>query len=91
MDSPPGRAVTRQLGVPEATDLRRYEPGQPLLAGPALLGGAGPLHDAARAALHAAGATVLDVAPDDDGRLAALVFDAGELKTPADLRGLYEF
>jgi 3-oxoacyl-[acyl-carrier protein] reductase len=91
MDSPPGRAVTRQLGVPEATDLRRYEPGQPLLAGPALLGGAGPLHDAARAALHAAGATVLDVAPDDDCRLAALVFDAGELRTPADLRGLYEF
>ena len=40
LESPPGRFVAKQLGVPTAAPLRRYEPGQPLLDGPALLGGA---------------------------------------------------
>ena len=29
--SKPGRFVTKRLGVPEPTPLRRYEPGQPVL------------------------------------------------------------
>ena len=40
LESPPGRFVSKQLGVPQAARLRRYEPGQPLLDAPALLGGA---------------------------------------------------
>lgn len=40
LESPPGRFVAKQLGVPTPASLRRYEPGQPLLDGPALLGGA---------------------------------------------------
>src|ERR671916_659364 len=40
LESPPGRFVAKQLGVPTPAPLRRYEPGQPLLDGPALLGGA---------------------------------------------------
>ena len=40
LESPPGRFVAKQLGVPQAASLRRYEPGQPLLEEPALLGGA---------------------------------------------------
>jgi 3-oxoacyl-[acyl-carrier protein] reductase len=39
-NSPPGRFVTKRLGMPVPTTLRRYEPGQPALDGPALLGGA---------------------------------------------------
>ena len=37
-DSRPGRLVVRRLGLPEPAPLRRHAPGQPLLAGPALLG-----------------------------------------------------
>jgi 3-oxoacyl-[acyl-carrier protein] reductase len=40
LESSPGRFVAKQLGVPTAASLRRYEPGQPLVDGPALLGGA---------------------------------------------------
>ena len=40
LESPPGRFVAERLGVPTPATLRRYEPGQPLLEGPALLGGA---------------------------------------------------
>src|SRR5215212_9868606 len=36
--SPPGRLLAQRLGLPQPTRLRRYEPGQPLLEGPALLG-----------------------------------------------------
>jgi 3-oxoacyl-[acyl-carrier protein] reductase len=38
--SRPGRFVSKRLGIPQPTRLRRYEPGQPALDGPALLGGA---------------------------------------------------
>ena len=31
---PPGRLFARRLGLPESVPLRRYEPGQPALAGP---------------------------------------------------------
>ncbi|MGH2782128.1 MAG: 3-oxoacyl-ACP reductase, partial [Thermoleophilaceae bacterium] len=39
-NSPPGRLLTKRLGLPKPLELRRYKPGQPVLAGPALLGGA---------------------------------------------------
>ena len=35
---PAGRFIAKRLGLPESRPLRRYEPGQPALAGPALLG-----------------------------------------------------
>ena len=91
MDSPPARAITRQLGVPEPAALRRYAPGRPLLDGPALLGGTGPLRVHAERVLTEAGAPPLSQAPDDAGPLGALVFDASDLATPEDLRRLYEF
>ena len=37
----PGRIVTRRLGLPQPARLRRFEPGAPLLHGPALLGPGG--------------------------------------------------
>jgi len=91
MDSPPAKALTKQLGVPEATPLRRYEPGQPLLDGPALLGGTGPLRAHAERVLTAAGAPPVPAPSDDDTRYGALVFDASDLRTADDLRRLYEF
>jgi 3-oxoacyl-[acyl-carrier protein] reductase len=38
--SPPGRFFVKRLGLPRPATLRRYEPGQSVLAGPALLGAA---------------------------------------------------
>ena len=60
LESPPGRFVAKQLGVPTAATLRRYEPGQPLLDGPALLGGApgGRLLSTATTILRSAGADI---------------------------------
>src|SRR5687767_12642438 len=84
VESAPGRIVTRRLGVPEAAPLRRYEPGQPLLDGPALVGGEGRLRAAVEPLLPASTAA-------DDEPIAAAVFDASALAGPADLRRLYEF
>src|SRR3954452_14049767 len=36
-----GTTITKQLGLPRPAVLRRYEPGQPLLPGPAVIGSAG--------------------------------------------------
>jgi 3-oxoacyl-[acyl-carrier protein] reductase len=38
--SAPGRFISKRLGLPQPVPLRRYEPGQPLLDGPALVGNA---------------------------------------------------
>jgi 3-oxoacyl-[acyl-carrier protein] reductase len=57
-ESPPGRFVAKRLGIPQPARLRRYEPGQPVLDGPALLGGAegGRLMGPAAQVLGAVGA-----------------------------------
>src|SRR4051795_107461 len=74
---PPGRFIAKRLGLPESRPLRRFEPGQPALAGPALLGGDGRMGETVTATLAATGAEIRQVLPDDDGvKLGALVFDA---------------
>jgi 3-oxoacyl-[acyl-carrier protein] reductase len=67
--SPPGRFMVRRLGLPQPAPLRRYEPGQPLLAGAALLGGGGRVLEHAARVLaatgvesYAAGAGAVDAA-----------------------------
>ncbi|MEA2478171.1 MAG: 3-oxoacyl-[acyl-carrier protein] reductase [Thermoleophilaceae bacterium] len=40
IESPPGRFIAKQLGVPTPSPLRRYEPGQDVLDGAVLVGGA---------------------------------------------------
>jgi 3-oxoacyl-[acyl-carrier protein] reductase len=59
-ESPPGRFLTKRLGLPTPEPLRRYEPGQPVLHGPALAGGAagGRLLERALAVLRAVGAEI---------------------------------
>jgi 3-oxoacyl-[acyl-carrier protein] reductase len=56
--SGPGGFLTKRLGMPQPARLRRYEPGQPLLDGPALLGAAegGRLMEPTARVLKAAGA-----------------------------------
>ena len=83
------------LGLPKPTELRRYEPGQPLLEGPALVGGTdgGRLQKRATELLQHANVTV-DTEPDESDtapRYAALVFDATGITTSDQLVELYEF
>ncbi|MEA2212615.1 MAG: 3-oxoacyl-[acyl-carrier protein] reductase [Solirubrobacteraceae bacterium] len=40
VNTPIGRIVTKQIGLPNPTRLERYEPGQPVIDGPVLLGAA---------------------------------------------------
>ena len=58
--TPPGRFLVKRLGLPRPTPLRRYEPGQPVLDGPALAGGAadGRLLGPALEVLRAVGADI---------------------------------
>jgi 3-oxoacyl-[acyl-carrier protein] reductase len=94
--TPPGRFLVSRLGLPESTPLRRHEPGQPLLDGPALAGGA-PEHrllSTVERVLKAAGADVVDPAAQADGattRLAAVVFDASGITASEDLGALRDF
>ncbi len=60
VNTPIGRIVSKQVGLPTPLRLERHEPGQPVIAGPVLLGAApgGRLATAAAAALASAGAEV---------------------------------
>src|SRR3954466_4715452 len=92
-----GTTITKQLGLPRPAVLRRYEPGQPLLPGPAVVGSAGEgrLRDALTELLHAEGVHVQSpVAADgatDGEKPAAVILDATGLRTPADLASAHDF
>jgi 3-oxoacyl-[acyl-carrier protein] reductase len=88
VDSPPGRLIARQVGLPKPMRLRRYEPGQALVEDSALVGGSGRLAKAATDVLKAAKVKVLKTPGDAHG---AVVYDASEIGSPADLHALYEF
>jgi 3-oxoacyl-[acyl-carrier protein] reductase len=91
VDSAPGKLIAGQLGLPKPAHLRRWEAGQDLLVGPALVGGSGRLAGPAIHNLEAAGADVLDEPVGEDGRYGALVFDASGIENVADLHQLYAF
>jgi 3-oxoacyl-[acyl-carrier protein] reductase len=89
-----GRAVVRRLGLPEPVRLRRYRPGDPVVAGRVLLGGAGRLVEPVRKVLDALSATVVGPnggPPAAEARQAALVYDASALTDSTRLHALYEF
>jgi 3-oxoacyl-[acyl-carrier protein] reductase len=81
--SAPGRVVVKRLGLPDPPRLRRHTPGEPLAAGPVLLGG-----DARLA--PAIGKIVGDFT-DGDPPYAALIFDASGVTSSGGLRALYDF
>jgi 3-oxoacyl-[acyl-carrier protein] reductase len=92
--TPPGRFLVGRLGLPESTPLRRYEPGQPLLGGPALAGGV-PEHrllTTVERVLKAAGAeTLTDAAAGGTGPIAAAIFDASGITASEQLGALRDF
>jgi 3-oxoacyl-[acyl-carrier protein] reductase len=92
-----GTTITKQLGLPRPGKLRRYEPGEPLLPGPVVIGSAGEgrLRDTVAAAVRDAGATVQSPVTADGGadgeKLGAVVLDATGLNGPADLAAAHDF
>ncbi|CAN5229955.1 3-oxoacyl-ACP reductase [soil metagenome] len=88
-----GERLADLVGLPKPTPLRRHQPGQPLLDGPALLGGNGRLVDHIAKVLVAADIEVHTAPADaeETPRYAALVFDATGITKSGDLRKLHEF
>ncbi|NJC69070.1 3-oxoacyl-ACP reductase [Planosporangium thailandense] len=85
-NTPAGRAVVKRLGLPEPLRLRRYQPGDPDVAGTVLVGGAGRLADPVRKLLRSLGAAI-----EGDGPYTGLIFDATGITDSAGLRALYDF
>jgi 3-oxoacyl-[acyl-carrier protein] reductase len=76
VNTPVGRVVTKQIGLPAPVPLDRYEPGQPVIAGPVLLGSAtGSRLAAPIARVLAAIDADVDTPPGDEVRQGAA--DAG--------------
>jgi 3-oxoacyl-[acyl-carrier protein] reductase len=90
IETPPGRFVTKQLGLPQPERLRRYEPGQALLEGPALLGGDGALLGPVRHTLTAAKEEAHETFKEGLS-YGALVFDASGIQSTEELKQLYDF
>jgi 3-oxoacyl-[acyl-carrier protein] reductase len=92
-----GTTITKNLGLPRPAVLRRYEPGQPLLPGPAVVGSAGEgrLREEVTRLLKDAGVTVVSpVAADgstDGEKLGAVVLDATGLAGVPDLASAHDF
>ena len=76
VNTPVGRVISRQAGLPAPTPLERHHPGQPVVSGPVLLGAAAGsrLTGAAASVLASIGAEVRTPMQDDVRRAAA---DAG--------------
>lgn len=89
-----GRTVVKRIGLPAPPELRRYEPGQPLVSGPVLVGGpeGGRLQDPLTELLRGEGVDVRRQATSGaEEPFAALCFDAGGIRSSEGLAALYEF
>jgi len=89
--SVPGRALVRRLHLPDPAPLRRYRPGDPVVDGPVLLGGApgGRLLEPIGKLMSAMG---LDLRTEPAGEhISALVFDGSGIADSTQLRELHAF
>ncbi|MGY1771854.1 3-oxoacyl-ACP reductase [Blastococcus sp. SYSU D00813] len=88
-----GTTITRQLGLPRPAVLRRYEPGQSLLPGPAVVGtaGEGRLRDTLTRVLADADVTLLPAVDPDGEKPAAVLLDATGVTAPGQLAAAHEF
>ncbi len=89
-----GGKLADMLGLPKPAELRRYTPGDALVDGVALIGGApgGALLDEAAGILADANVDAVDEASEHDSmRYAAVIYDASGITSAADLGQLYRF
>jgi 3-oxoacyl-[acyl-carrier protein] reductase len=96
VNTPVGRLVSRQVGLPAPVKLDRYEPDQPVIDGPVLLGGAGGdaarLGDPIRAVLAEADAEISESPPGaEEQTFKALVFDGTGIASSRELREAWAF
>jgi 3-oxoacyl-[acyl-carrier protein] reductase len=98
VNSGPGSFLAKQLGVPQPETLRRYQPGDPPLAGSLLIGGTGASAGGGRVAepLRAALAEDYDVVSNNIGgrwadSFGGVVLDATGITEPKGLKELYKF
>ncbi len=91
VNTPVGKLIAKQVGLPSPIALERYRPNQPLIAGSVLLGAApgGRLTESVERVLVAAHVTV-DREPGD-AEPKALVFDATGIATTEQLTHLHAF
>ncbi len=85
VNTPIGRIVTKQVGLPSPVTLERYEPAQPVISGPVLFGAApgGRLSEPVDAVLRDIHA---DVATGEPESVKALVYDASGIGSSDELR-----
>ena len=92
-----GTTLVKQFGLPKPAVLRRYEPGDPLVPGPVVIGSAGQgrLRDRLTQVLRDEDVTVQSpVTADGSGdgeKPAAVILDATGLTGPADLASAHDF
>jgi 3-oxoacyl-[acyl-carrier protein] reductase len=91
VNTPVGRLVSKQVGLPQPVKLERYEPGQPVISGPVLMGGGGRLTDAIDGVLDDIGAEGFKDIPGAEETFKAIVFDASGIRTIERLHQAYEF
>jgi 3-oxoacyl-[acyl-carrier protein] reductase len=90
VNSPLGSNIASRVGLPRPAVLRRYRPDAPLIEGSLLFGRA---RDGLKGLAELLTGAGVDVQPagTDGAKWAALVFDATEAATPAELAQLREF
>ncbi len=93
VNTPIGKIVSRQIGLPIPTRLERCQRGQPVISGPVLFGAApgGRLGDAVASVLASVGAEVASDHEHEDQTFKALVFDASGIADSAQLREAWAF
>ena len=93
INTPVGRIVSKQVGLPQPVRLERYAPGMPVISGPVALGGApgGRLGAAIERVLADVGAEVVSGPAAGEQTFKALVFDATGIGSSEQLRELWSF
>ena len=93
VNTPIGKIVSKQVGLPSPVKLERYESGQPVLSGPVLLGAApgGRLGGSIERVLGDVGAEVSSGPPLGEQTFKALVFDASGIGSSEQLREAWSF
>ena len=85
--TPLGQLLVKNLGLPNPTPLKRYEPGAPLVDGTVVVGGRGRLAESLPGLLGIASTSTADAAQ----KYAGLVFDATGLTDAGQLGALRDF
>jgi 3-oxoacyl-[acyl-carrier protein] reductase len=93
INTPIGKVVSKQIGLPQPVTLERYSPGRPVIDGPLLLGAAsgGRLQDSIERVLHDVGAEVVSGPASSGETFKALVFDASGIRSSEELREAWSF